>query len=160
METQDGFLGVLAGWPGARALHASWVAYLLVNAAHILGLALLIGPILTLDARLLGLWRGLPLTVLTPLLTRVAAGGLGLALLSGVWLFTVRPADYLANPAFLTKLGLLALAIANIALQHRQAGWQAVRAGAEPGTAVRVCAALSTLLWIAVLVAGRWIGFA
>ncbi|WGD30285.1 DUF2214 domain-containing protein [Ancylobacter sp. WKF20] len=160
METPEGLLATIAGWPGARALHASWVAYLLVNAAHILGLALLIGPILTLDARLLGLWRGVPLAVLTPLLTRVAAGGLGLALFTGVWLFTVRPAEYLANPAFLAKLGLIVLALANVGLQHRQLATRDVLAGAEPSAGIRLLAAFSALLWIAVLVAGRWIGFA
>lgn len=160
METPDGFLGILAGWPGARALHASWVAYLLVNAAHILGLALLLGPILTLDARLLGLWRHVPLGVLAPLLSWVAAIGLALAVLTGAWLFTVRPAEYLANPAFLIKLGLLGLAVANIALQHSQAGWRAVLKGEPVPAGVRAAAALSALLWIAVLVAGRWIGFA
>nr|WP_250152605.1 DUF2214 domain-containing protein [Ancylobacter radicis] len=141
-------------------MRASWVAYLLVNAAHILGIALLVGPILTLDARLLGLWRAVPLAVLAPLLTRVAAGGLGLALLTGFWLFTVQPADYLGNPAFLAKLALLALALANTGLQHSRPAWRTARAGGEVTAGVRLSAGLSALLWIAVLVAGRWIGFA
>ena len=159
METPDGLLAALAGWPGARALHASWVAYLLVNAAHILGLALLVGPILTLDARLIGLWRSLPVAILAPLLVRAAALGLTLTALTGLWLFTVRPADYLANPAFLVKLGLLALALVNVGVQHVQPGWRAVLRGETPGMGVRVVAALSAVLWIGILVAGRWIGF-
>jgi hypothetical protein len=88
-----------------------------------------------------------PLTVVEPFLTRAAATGLALALVTGFWLFTVKPAEYAANEAFLIKLGLLAAALLNIALRHRIAGL------------VRAAAALSFLLWLAVLVAGRWIGF-
>ena len=44
----------LGRWPGAVLLQQSGTAYLLVNAAHILGLAMLVGGILPLDLRLIG----------------------------------------------------------------------------------------------------------
>jgi hypothetical protein len=140
-------LEALGSWPGAVLLQRSGTAYLLVSAAHILGVGLLVGAILPLDLRLLGFFRTVPLTVVEPFLTRAAATGLALALVTGFWLFTVKPAEYAANEAFLIKLGLLAAALLNIALRHRIAGL------------VRAAAALSFLLWLAVLVAGRWIGF-
>lgn len=160
MDDWGNLLAVVGDWPGARALRASWIAYLLVNAAHILGIALLLGAILVLDLRLLGALTAVPLAVMGPLQERVAALGLGLAVLTGLWLFTVRPAEYAANPAFLIKLALLAAAFANIGLQHANAGYrQALKDG--PVTAgVRVSAALSAMLWLSVVVAGRWIGFA
>lgn len=149
-------LEALAGWPGAAILRASGTAYLLVNAAHILGLAILVGAILPLDLRLVGLFRSAPVAVLAPVLVRTAAWGTALALATGLWLFSVRPAEYLANPAFLAKTSLLAAALANVALQHR-AGLPAE--GRVPlGTRLRAGASL--VLWLAVLVAGRWIGFA
>ena len=149
----------LGSWPGAVWLQGSGTAYLLVNAAHILGIGLLVGAILPLDLRLLGLFRAVPLPVLGPFLSRAAATGAVLAIVTGLWLFTVKPAEYLANQAFLWKAGLLVLAFANVALQHTNRGYAQAVAGSMPGWTVRLVAAASMLLWLSVLVAGRWIGF-
>jgi hypothetical protein len=146
-------------WPGAVALRNSGTAYLFVNAAHILGVGLLVGAVLPLDLRLLGLFRSTPLATLAPFLSRAAATGAVLAIFTGLWLFSVKPAEYVTNAAFLWKAGLLVLALANVALQHAQRGYARVRAGGEPGPMVRLVAGGSILLWLAVLVAGRWIGF-
>lgn len=148
----------LAAWPGAVWLSRSYVAYLVVNALHVLGLGVLVGAILPLDLRLLGAFRA-PLAVLAPILTRTAAVGLGLALVTGLWLFSVAPVAYLANPAFLWKLGLVALALANVAAQHTGQGWRAALAGGGVTPRVRAHAALSALLWPGAVLAGRWIGF-
>lgn len=159
MEGASNLLAVLGGWPGAGWLRASWVAYLFVNAAHLLGIALLLGSILVLDLRLLGGLRQVPLVVIGPLNARVAAVGAGLAALTGLWLFTVRPADYAGNPAFLIKLGLLAAALVNVGVQHANPAYRQALAGRRVGASVRLSAAASVLLWLAVLIAGRWIGF-
>lgn len=156
----DEALAALALWPGARWLQDSGTAYLFVNAAHILGLGLLLGAIVPLDLRLAGLaFRRMPLVPMAGVLVRMAACGLALALPTGAWLFSVRPLDYAANPAFLCKMGLLLLALLNVAWQHAGAGWAAVQQGGTVAAAVRVRALLSLGLWLAVLVAGRWIGF-
>jgi hypothetical protein len=151
-------LAGLGTWPGAVLLQRNGTAYLLVNASHILGIALLIGAILPLDLRLLGILRSVPVAILAPVLSRMAGIGLGLALVTGAWLFTVRPVEYARNAAFLWKLGLLALALANIALQHRSAAYARALAG-EITAAVRWRAGASITLWLSVLLAGRWIGF-
>jgi hypothetical protein len=151
-------LAGLGTWPGAVLLKQSGTAYLLVNASHILGIALLIGAILPLDLRLLGLFRSVPVAALAPVLSRMAGIGLALALVSGAWLFTVRPVEYARNAAFLWKLGLLALALANIALQHRSAAYLRALAG-DITAAVRWRALASLTLWPGTLLAGRWIGF-
>ncbi|MBS7542120.1 DUF6644 family protein [Ancylobacter oerskovii] len=152
-------VAVLASWPGARWLHGSGTAYLFVNAAHILGIGLLLGAVLPLDARLLGLTRAIPAALLVPFLSRAAMLGVGLALATGLWLFTVRPAEYLGNAAFLAKMGLLALALANIGWQHASGGYRRLLAGAEPTPGVKLRALASMGLWLGVLLAGRWIGF-
>jgi hypothetical protein len=139
-------LDAIGSWPGAVWLQQSGTAYLFVNAAHILGIGVLLGAVLPLDLRLLGLLRRYPIEVLGPFLTRSAATGLALAFITGLWLFSVKPEEYLANEAFRWKAALLAIALVNIALQHR-------------GSATRTSAALSLGLWLSVLVAGRWIGF-
>jgi len=149
----------LGNWPGALWLQRSGTAYLFVNAAHILGIGLLVGAILPLDLRLAGLLRGAPIGILAPFLIRAAGFGLGLALLTGAWLFTVKPGEYAGNPAFLWKLALLALALANIALQHRGGALASGLATERPSWRVRAGALASFTLWLCVLVAGRWVGF-
>jgi hypothetical protein len=155
----EAILRWIGNWPGATFLQQSATAYLLVNAAHILGISLLLGAILPLDLRLMGCFRSMPLAVLGPFLSRSAAVGMALAILTGLWLFSVRPDEYLGNTAFLCKMVLLAVALTNVIFQHRQ--WNARRAldDAETATSVRIRAAASVGLWLAVLVAGRWIGF-
>lgn len=149
----------IGAWPGAVLLQDSGTAYLLVNAAHILGVGLVVGAILPLDLRLLGCFRRVPIDVIGPFLSRAAAVGVALAIATGLWLFTVKPAGYLNNPAFLCKVALLALALGNVALQHRNRHFQAALAGGALHPSVRLIAASSAILWLSVLVAGRWIGF-
>lgn len=149
----------LGSWPGARWLQGSGTAYLFVNATHVLGIALLLGSILVLDLKLLGGLRGVPLAVLGPLNARVAACGVALAFATGFWLFTVQPREYVGNPAFLIKLGLIAFALANVGVQHANPAYRRALEGAPVSAGVRISAAASVLLWLAVLVAGRWIGF-
>ena len=149
------FLEAIGSWPGAAWLRQSATAYLFVNAAHILGIGLLLGSILPLDLRLLGFFRRFPIDVIRSFLARVAATGLGLAIATGLWLFSVKPAEYLANDAFRWKLALLAMALANVAFQH----WRTSARPLALTPATRIRAALSLCLWVSALVAGRWIGF-
>ncbi|MBB5692881.1 DUF2214 domain-containing protein [Muricoccus pecuniae] len=152
-------LAALAGWPVAAALRRSAVLYPLVNAAHILGIGLLVGAIFTLDARVLGAFSRAPLAALGPPLVRVAALGLAAAAATGLLLFSVRPAEYLANPAFQVKLGLILLGLANVLALKLGAGWRRALAGEAPAPSVRVAALASLLLWTGAVLAGRWIGF-
>ncbi len=151
---EQGLWSALSALPPAVLLQRNGTAYLLVNAAHIAALGVLIGSILTLDLRLLGAFRQVPLALVGPLLSRMAACGLALAMLTGAWLFLVNAVDYAANIAFRIKLGLIALAVLNALWLHRRV-WTQER----PSPAVRLHGALSLLLWPSVLVAGRWIGF-
>lgn len=130
-----------------------------VNAAHILGIALLVGSIIPLDVLLARNVSGGELQILARILPGVARWGLILAALTGLWLFTVRPYDYVSNPAFLFKLAILALAIANIVWQHASVDWVQVLRGSAPTHRVRLRAIASIFLWLSALLAGRWIGF-
>jgi hypothetical protein len=152
-------LDLLAASPIAALLRGSGTAYLLVNATHILGIALLIGSILPLDLRLAGAFPRTPLPVIAPLLRGTALVGLTLAVLTGLVLFTANPGEYASNPAFRIKLLLLALAVLNAALVTRSRPWAQVLSGAAPTKALRLMAALSALLWLSILLGGRWIGF-
>ena len=150
---------VLASLPFVGSLRRSVWSYALVNAAHILGIGLLLGAILPLDLRLLGWRSGPPLSTLAPFLSRIAAGGLALAVLTGVTLLSVQPMEYLPKPVFRVKLMLIALALMNLTALHMQRSWRAVKEGGEATASVRWAAAVSALCWLGVLVAGRMIGF-
>lgn len=149
----------LGTWPGAVLLQRSGTAYLLVNALHIAGVSLLVGGILPLDLRLIGFFRSVPLTAIGPFLSRSTGVGLVVAIMTGLWLFTVKPAEYVGNTAFQCKIALLILALANVVLQHRSRHLRIALAGGELHLSVRLVACCSAVLWLSVLVAGRWIGF-
>jgi hypothetical protein len=153
------WLASIAAWPGAAFLRAQGDAYAAVNAAHILGLGLLVGAVLPMDLRLAGAFRSVPLGVIVPFLSRIAAAGLALAAVTGLWLWSVNPVDYWGNAAFRLKLVLLACAVAMVAVQHLNPAYRAALAGAAPAPSVRLTAAISALVWVAVLASGRWIGF-
>lgn len=155
----DAALSALEASGPAAFLRSSWYAYPLVNAAHILALAALFGAILALDLRLLGFFRGVPAQPLVAVLPRVAAGGLALALLTGLALFAVQPTSYLANPIFAVKLALIILGSAHALLLRRTPGWQRLRRGGTSSPSLRVSGALSLLAWTGAIVAGRWLAF-
>jgi hypothetical protein len=144
----------------AAALRTSLYVYPLVNAAHILALAKLLGAILALDLRLLGLGRTVPVQPLACFLPRVAAAGLAAAVLTGALLFLVQPVDYARNPYFLAKLSLVATGAAHAVLVHRSRGWQTVQGPLGVVTPrLRLSAFLSLTIWTAAIIAGRFIGF-
>ncbi|MBS7699080.1 DUF2214 domain-containing protein [Chelatococcus sp. YT9] len=146
-------------WPGAVWLQSSGTAYLFVNAAHILSIGLIVGGILPLDFRLMGFSRVTSLAVIGPFLSRTAATGVVLTIATGLWLFSVRPVEYVGNPAFLAKLAVLGLALVNVLFQHRSREFAAALRGGRITAGVRLRALISATLWLLTLVAGRWIGF-
>lgn len=153
-----GWLEALAAWPVAAFLRDSTIAYATLNAAHIFALAMVVGSIVTLDLRILGLFRGAPLEALGPPLSRMAAVGLLMAIATGFLLFSVRPLAYAQNPAFLTKISLVLLGSLNALALRWNPHWRVHRGETRHGS-VRLAAAASLLIWPAAVLAGRWIGF-
>jgi hypothetical protein len=146
----------------AASLRSSVVAYPLVNAGHILGVALLVGASVPLDLRLLGLWRSAALAPLWRVLGVTAAVGLVVAVLFGALLFATRASEYAQSALFRAKMVLLALGIANALAVRRIARMQALTEGAgsvRPALAVRLGAGVSLIVWLAVLTLGRLVGY-
>jgi len=141
--------------------HSTWL-YPVVNAAHILGIALLVGGIAPVDAKLLGLWRAVPLTFFARTVLPFAIGGAVLAIVAGALLFIVQPADYAALPMFWLKMVLVLAGLANALLVHHSGAWHAQLAdggAARPTGRLRIGGALSLLIWLTVLLLGRLLGF-
>ena len=153
------WLQALAAWPVAAYLREATVAYATLNAAHIFALGLLVGSIVTLDLRILGMFRAAPLPALADPLSRMAAVGVALAITTGFLLFSVRPVAYADNPAFLSKVALVALGVTNALALRANPHWRSARGGGDVHGSVRLGAALSLLIWAAAVLAGRWIGF-
>lgn len=144
-------LAALEASAAAQWLRINSLAYAAVNALHIIGIALLFGPIAVWDWRVM---RGRGAAELE-LLRRAAAIGAALAIVTGACLFSVKPLEYATNVAFQSKLGIVAAALLNVAVAHLLARHDA-RATA---TSTRVAAALSLTLWLAAIGLGRWIAF-
>jgi hypothetical protein len=145
----------------SQALRASVWLYPLVNTGHVIGIALMFGAIVPLDLRLLGGWRQVPLPALAAVLVPVAVAGLSLALATGLLLFATRPLDYVVEPLFGWKMGLLAVAVLNALWLRRSPRWRRFVPDADvPVRPAWKCAALlSMLLWLGVIAAGRLIGY-
>ena len=117
----------------------TWLVPVL-QTVHVAGLAALVGAIVLLDLRLLG-WALAQFTVSeVERQTRPWIGrGLATMLVTGAILFAADTTRYLRNPAFLTKLVILLLALyCQFALRRR-----------------RLTAAVSLVFWTCVVLAGR-----
>ncbi len=145
----------------SQTLRASIWLYPLVNTGHVIGIALLFGGIVPLDLRLLGRQADVPLGQLARTLIPIAIAGLLLAVSTGLLLFATRPLDYIVEPLFAIKLGLLGAAVVNALALHRRAQWGLMRdaARASVPSGWKVAAMASLLLWLGVITAGRLIGY-
>lgn len=146
----------------ARELRDSVWAYPLVNAGHVAGVALLVGAIVPLDLRLLGLWPSVPLAPLWQVLTRTAAAGLLLAIGCGLLLFTAQATDYAASRLFIAKMAVVGVATANALLLRLALPDEDLRPGAASRrlpSGVRLAGGISLFSWLAALVLGRLIGY-
>lgn len=139
-----------------EALKFSRYGYSVLNTAHVLGVALLVGAILPLDLRLMGSWRGVERRALARVLVPVAAAGLILALMSGPILFAVRATDYIQVTLFGWKFGLIALGAALAILLHIRAGWW-LEGASDRRAAVHGAASLGC--WLGALVCGRMVAY-
>lgn len=135
--------------------HGRW-SYALVNAPHIIGIALLLGAVAVLDIRLLGGWRAIPLAHLARPLAAMAAAGLALATIAGLLLFAVRAPEYMAMPIFAAKLALIAIGTLSAIGHHIAHGRLLERASPA---ALRLAGATSILCWTGALLLGRSLAF-
>lgn len=120
-----------------------------------LGIALLVGAIVVLDLRLLGLWRSVPVAALARPTVNVAATGLALALTTGVLLLTVQATEYVANPLLYVKFGAILVGLANLGLLRLAGDWTDDRLTGRR----RWAGLLSLLAWLTALTAGRMIAY-
>ena len=114
-----------------------------------------------LDLRLMGWRRTVPIGTMVRALLPVAIAGLGLAVVAGLTLFSVRAVKYAGTELFQVKMALVACAVTNALLLKHAAQWEAQQAkvGVAPPPRLRVAGALSIVLWVSVIVCGRMLAF-
>jgi hypothetical protein len=143
-------------------LRTSLKAMPIVEAIHVMAIATVFGTILLVDLRLLGypnVQRSF--TKLHHELLRWTWTAFGIAVVTGVLLLFVNAITYQRNTAFWLKMIAMALAGINMLVfeyvtARSVASWDK---GVMPPAAARAAGALSIILWVSVIVFGRWIGF-
>lgn len=133
----------------------------LLESIHVISAALVVGSILFVDLRLLGLAANrYPITTLSKELVPWSWFAFIVATITGLGMFITRAASHVVNPAFQWKIALLALAGLNMMIFHKRIylevkNWDT---GSEIPQQVKIIGCLSLILWSGVMLAGRWVG--
>lgn len=145
----------------AALVRASPWLYPLANVVHVLALLLFFAAVAAMDARLLGAFRAVPVAAVLRPCQRLAAAALAVQAASGVMLLAPEAKDLGNNPAFLSKLLLIGIALTNAALLRAVWGRRLHRlAAALPAPlGARACAAVSLAAWLGVAALGRIIAY-
>jgi len=146
------------GWAAQGGWPWLWPA---CETLHFMGMALLIGAVGLLDARMLGLFKGLPLA---PLERLVPWGVLGFVinLATGIVFFAGAPEQYIGNAAFTLKMLFVLLAGVNVSLFYLTGLSRRVDrlgAGEDAPMPAKLIAGVSLFLWFGVLYWGRMLPF-
>ena len=120
---------------------------------------MLVGSILALDLRLLGLGTAIPIQPMAQLLLPMSRFGFLLAICMGFLLFSADASHVVRNPAFQSKLLLIAAALVNVVIAHLGPWRRMTQWGTEAPGGAKVTALLSLLLWVGVVCAGRLIAY-
>lgn len=146
---------------GSFVAESAW-AFPTIESIHVIAIITVVGSIAVMDLRLLRAtsrdWQ----------VTQVSRDTLGLtwmafvvAAITGGLLFVSKANSYTANPYFLIKMVLIALAGINMMIFHSTT-WKTVgswNSGDAVPTAAKVSAGLSLFFWVLVVFFGRAIGF-
>ena len=147
--------------PIAVAMRQELWLYPLVEIAHIMGFVVLVGSIVVLDLRLLGISRGISARQLSHHVLPWTFGALLVIVPSGVLMFMAHATDLVSNPAFQLKLCLLLLAGTNAAAYHigTARGSELWDRDANPPARVKLHAGVSLAIWAGVITCGRLLAY-
>jgi hypothetical protein len=144
---------------GVFVRDSTW-AFPTLQSLHFIGMTMLIGVVGAIDLRVLGIARGLPIHPLHRFLP-LAFVGFFINMITGLILFSHDPYVYSFNASFRWKILLIVVAGLN-ALWFRLGVFIDVDKwgpGIEASRLAKVISALSILIWIGVITAGRFIAF-
>lgn len=146
-----------SSWLGQVIPNSAWL-FPVIEAVHLLALAVIGGAVLVVDLRLLGLGlRSRPVSEIGREAQPYLIASLIVMISSGVPLFFSEAIKCYYSDAFWVKMPALALSIV-FAFTVRRMVVQAEDGRFAPTSRMAV-GAMSLLLWSTVGMAGRWIGF-
>ena len=146
----------------AQFISGSTWAFPTLESIHVLVLVTVLGSIVIVDLRLLGVTsKGRSVSGLSDDVLPVTWTAFVLAVISGMLLFSSKATHYLENWPFRFKILLLAAAGLNMLLFHfityrGVAKWDNQ---IQTPNAAKLAGLLSLTFWVGVVVFGRWIGF-
>lgn len=132
-----------------------------IETVHVFALVLVVGTIMIVDLRLLGLSnKERPFSQVASEMLPWTWAAFSIAATAGLLMFSSKAVTYYSNIPFRLKMVCLLLAAINMALFHwlgtrRLETWDRKR----PPLAAKFAGAASLLLWTVIVAAGRWIGF-
>jgi hypothetical protein len=134
----------------------------IIQTVHILGIAVVMGSVVMLDLRILGL--AVPSQKISEMTNRLMPWlwwALASNLFSGAFFLFARPNRYFNNPIFGWKISFLISAVLLTLFFHLMSRKQTNYWELNPKRlwGARVIALLSLALWIMVAMAGRWIAY-
>ena len=146
---------------GDYVASSSW-AFPTIETVHVLAIVIVLGTIVVMDLRLLGLASTESAVTVTSRDTLGWTwGAFVLAMITGALLFVSKAHAYVANPNFIIKMVLIAFAGVNMGVFHVFT-WRTVDAwdaGHDVPRAGKIAGGLSVLLWVLVVFFARAIGF-
>lgn len=150
-------------WLESTAL-AEWVLYgthgwPYMLTAHAFGLAMAVGTVYLMSARMLGLFSQIPMTAVKELLP-IAWVGIIINIISGFSLFSSQATYYVTSGPFLVKISAVFIGIASLhyvqrVLKSEASSWAS--GGITPKG--KGLAWLSIILWSVAVIAGRLVAY-
>jgi Co/Zn/Cd efflux system component len=143
----------------ARIVQESIWGYPIVLSAHAVGMAVLVGIVLMINFRILGLASSIPIPSLK-IMFKVALWGLVINVVSGTMLFMANADAFYESKPFRIKVILLVIGVALLVLLSRRVFGATDTARNETVEAsARIIAGASVVVWLGVIVAGRLIAY-
>ena len=146
---------------GTTIAESTWM-FPTIETIHVIALVTVLGMIAIVDLRLIGVAsRQLAVTKLSRDTLPWVWGAFVIAAMSGGLLFISKATSYVANPYFLWKMAMLALAGINMMYFNLMTSRTVDHWDLDPSVpfAAKLAGALSLIFWLAVVVFGRAIGF-
>lgn len=148
-----------SSWLG-QLMRGVWWMWPLMENLHFLGLCILLGGLLVIDLRVLGVARSIPMKPAINFIPVVLAAFL-VNLLTGIAFYAGDPFHYTYNTAFQWKMGLIVIAGLNALWFWFGEHNKLVRLadGEDADFPAKVIAGLSLLIWVVVIILGRMIPY-
>lgn len=140
-------------WLAQAMRHSLWL-YPTVETLHLWGIGLLFGSVVLMDLRVLGLAKEIDFASLSRFAIPLAIIGFGLAMITGLLMFTTHASEFIGMRLFVIKMVLITLLLTNaIALRARS-----IANGVHSGFG-KLQAIISIIGWASVIGAGRWLAY-